>query len=78
MNKRIVILNLALAQCEKNLAKSEIRVQMKSDRLKAMNDSNSTVKRRSKMRADLSIECEQRDRWVDLIAEIEKWKGELK
>jgi hypothetical protein len=78
MQERILILNLAREVCRRRLEKADERVSSKSAKLFEMSDSNSTVRRRAVMRASLSTDCEERDRWEKRIEEIDKWLEAVK
>jgi hypothetical protein len=73
MDDKVFILNIARNQCMKNLEKSEERVTKFSEQLSTMDDNNSTMRRRSMQRVNLTCECEGRDRWVKRIDLIDKW-----
>jgi hypothetical protein len=76
MGDKILILKMARNQCEKLLTKSEERVTKFSKQLSNMDDSNSTMRRRSMQRVKLTCECEERDRWDNRIDLIDIWIDE--
>lgn len=75
---KLFILNLSKKECEKLRDKNEKQVKKISDRLFEMNDSNSTVRKRSMERVKLDCACEERDRWSDRVDLINEWIEGLK
>ena len=77
MNEKRLILSIAYKECMKKLDKLNKKINSLSEKLAGMDDSNCTVKKRAHMRSNLSINCEERDRWQNRIDIIDRWMKEL-
>ena len=58
-----IIKRQAIKGIKKELEKIEKRVKVKSEKLMYMGDTNASTKRRAIARTNLSLECQERDRY---------------
>ncbi|WP_113675485.1 hypothetical protein [Vallitalea guaymasensis] len=66
------ILGYTKKNLQKELEKAEKKVQKESQKLKDMDMYNTTPKRRSRARMNVSLACEERDRWERRISIVEE------
>lgn len=77
-NEKLFLLSLAEKECSKQLEKVQKKVEKNSTKLFSMNDMNSTVRQRAMMRARLATDCEEKDRWLNRLMMIKRWKDEIR